>query len=384
MTLEGYRLYSNKIAICLIPIFVFVVFCMFIIIDGSILANQFSMGWKGYGLVAAILLPSAIPVGLYVRFALKQMRFYTERSDFLVPFHCYLTCLILFGFDCVLVTIMPIKFCGIIGQVAFSICLLIIGNSVSWKMYIPANFIYGICVMAGSYFENKLTPPRWAPWAADIVYLPSYITIPTVWLIMVAISLLNYINEADTKKNYKVLEDLDYRNNRDPLTKCYNRNMLKLKEIRGYGLIMLDIDHFKRLNDEYGHDNGDKSLSFMADVILQCIRKDNDLAIRYGGEEFLIVIKGLPPGIRGMEVLGKIAETIRSSIEIQTLRASTDHKSLQSPFTVSLGANLWIEGMTLEENIKVVDSYLYCAKESGRNKVCYPNLDKIPEEKKNA
>lgn len=378
MRLENYRLYSNKIAIRLIPIFVFITFCLFIFIDGRILAKEFELGWKGYRIVAIILLPSSIPVLLYWRFVNKQMRHYTEKSDFMIPFCCYITCLILFAIDSVLVTVMPIKFCGIIGQMAFCICLLVIGNSTSHKLYIPANAIYCACVVVGSYCDNHLIPKYWLRnYGEDyIVYLPDYITIPTVIFLMIAITILNYISELDSKKNYKVLEDLEYRDSHDPLTRCYNRNKLKANELKNSGLIMLDIDHFKRLNDEYGHNNGDRSLVFMSKVVRGCIRADKDFVIRYGGEEFLIIIKDIPLNNQGMEILASIAESIRVNIEDKTKEAAVNKKDILSPFTVSIGANVWMKGMTLEENIKVVDSYLYNAKTSGRNKVCYPSWNK--------
>lgn len=365
MTLNEYRLVSNKIAICLIPLFVLVVFCLFIFIDGSILANNFNMRWKGFALVAAIILPSSIPTFFYINFAIKHIKFYTEKSSFHVPFYCYLTCLSLFLIDCVLVTVMPIKFCGIIGQISFTICLLVVGDGVSWNMYVPANICYGFCVMLGSFLENKLTPSQWLDFAADIVYLPSYITVPTVWLIIVAVTLLNRINELDAVKNYERFKKLEYLNIHDPLTDCYNRSIITQKVFEDSGIIMIDIDHFKALNDEYGHSNGDKSLTFISQIIKNNIRRDKDYAIRYGGEEFIIVIKDLD----NLKILYDKAESIRQAIETETKQAANDSK-IMTPFTVSVGICIFNERLTIENNIKIADSFLYFAKNSGRNRVC--------------
>lgn len=365
MTLNEYRLVSNKIAICLIPLFVLVVFCLFIFIDGNILANNFNMGWKGFALVATIILPSSIPTFFYINSAVKYIRFYTEKSSFRVPFYCYLTCLSLFLVDCVLVTVMPIKFCGIIGQIAFTICLLVVGNCVSWNMYIPANICYGCCVMLGSFLENKLMPSRWLDFAADIVYLPGYITVPTVWLIIIAVTVLNRINELDTIKNYERLEKLEYLNTHDPLTDCYNRNMITQEVFENSGIIMLDIDHFKVLNDKYGHNNGDKSLALMSQIVKNNIRKNKDYTIRYGGEEFVVVIKDLD----NLKILYDKAENIRQAVETETKQAAIDSK-IMAPFTISVGICIFNKRLTVENNIKVADSFLYFAKDSGRNRVC--------------
>lgn len=147
----------------------------------------------------------------------------------------------------------------------------------------------------------------------------------------------------------------------DALTGCKNRCVLSADNLKDSGLLMLDIDYFKKINDDHGHLNGDESLRFLVKTVKSCIRY-GDIIIRYGGEEFIIVLKGLS----NINKLKVIAEDIR--IKVATL--SRVESSIKAPFTISIGGCLWKEGVSLEDNIKTLDSYLYAAKHAGRNATC--------------
>jgi len=115
---------------------------------------------------------------------------------------------------------------------------------------------------------------------------------------------------------------------------------------------MLDIDHFKRYNDTYGHPAGDQLLAEIARIVSKEIR-EADLAIRYGGEEFLVMLPetDLPSG-------QKAAERIRKAV--------AEHTTV----TASLGvATLRLPECTLEQLVRMADQALYRAKEGGRNRV---------------
>lgn len=126
----------------------------------------------------------------------------------------------------------------------------------------------------------------------------------------------------------------------------------------GSGILMIDINHFKKINDTYGHLNGDKSLQFLVSTLKSNIRKD-DKVIRFGGEEFIIVLKGL----NDINKLKDVAENIR--LKVATF--SRIESSIKAPFTISIGGCLWKEEASLDDNIKVLDSYLYVPKQAGRN-----------------
>jgi diguanylate cyclase (GGDEF)-like protein len=149
---------------------------------------------------------------------------------------------------------------------------------------------------------------------------------------------------------------------RDPLTGLANRRLMDINIERclllaernktSLNVIMLDIDYFKRYNDTYGHAEGDKLLSEIGRILLNCIRTA-DLAVRYGGEEFLVL---LPETSAGMAV--EIAERIRMSVEKETI------------VTISLGVSSCSDGVATKENIIVAaDNALYKAKANGRNRV---------------
>lgn len=154
----------------------------------------------------------------------------------------------------------------------------------------------------------------------------------------------------------------------DTLTRLYNRNYLK--EISGsinlskVAIIMLDIDHFKSVNDRYGHDVGDIVLRSIAKKIANETRLE-DRVIRYGGEEFLIFLRWR----ENREEVIKIAERIRKNISKESIRVDDD---LSIHITISIGVNTNPdECESLEKAIKRADKMLYIAKNEGRNRVEY-------------
>ena len=366
MTFSSYRLKNNKVSINLIPAFVCSVFALFIGLDGSILARQFNMGWIGYVTVASIISPSWVITLVYVSYTSRKFKQQLSRKDeIIIPILCYTVTLLLFGVDCVLVTYMPIKYCGIIGQVSFCIALLVIGNAVTWHYYLPANIVYSVLVLVGSYFENKLTPGDWLPWKSELIYLPTHLTIPTVIMVMVAVTILNRLSEIDSIRSYKDREALQYLTEHDPLTGAYNRTSLKREYFLDKFFFMIDIDHFKKLNDNFSHEMGDKCLKKFAEIVRNNIRKEDRL-IRYGGEEFIILFNGEST----KEEMHQKADDLRKAVEEETSKIKDfADPNFVAPFTISVGVNRMNPNYTLEDNIKVADKYLYEAKEKGRNRV---------------
>ncbi|APH43399.1 diguanylate cyclase [Leptospira interrogans] len=156
----------------------------------------------------------------------------------------------------------------------------------------------------------------------------------------------------------------------DPLTGIWNRRgFLKLtqrsialenRHKNEWAILMIDIDHFKQVNDRFGHDAGDKTLIRVAQILSRSIRQ-TDVVCRWGGEEFAIFLCGV-----GQEISINIAEELRKEVENQ-IRLKDGN-----PVTLSIGVSGGKQN--LEEAFTNADQALYQAKTSGRNRVCAFNF----------
>lgn len=156
----------------------------------------------------------------------------------------------------------------------------------------------------------------------------------------------------------------------DPLTGLYNRRFLEetintitaqIKR-RGttLGILAIDVDYFKQVNDAYGHDAGDKVLVEVAKTIKSSIR-ESDIAVRYGGEEFLVLLMDVQPGSTV-----HVAEKIRTAVESKVIDIGT----AQLKKTISIGVSEFpVDSDKIWQCIKFADVALYKAKEEGRNRV---------------
>jgi diguanylate cyclase len=137
-----------------------------------------------------------------------------------------------------------------------------------------------------------------------------------------------------------------------------------------FGLLLVDIDHFKKFNDTYGHQTGDVVLKHVAQQIRAAIR-NTDIAARYGGEEFAVMLLDTP--LEGVQI---VAERVRSSIESMKVKTD-DHGELH--VTASVGVALCPQHATNDKDlIEVTDRALYHAKRVGRNNVQFFDPFKIP------
>ena len=178
---------------------------------------------------------------------------------------------------------------------------------------------------------------------------------------------------ASSMKHSQVIRSMKDMAIYDTLTHVYNRRYLDQvleEEFRNsrlskqpVSIIMVDIDHFKPINDQYGHDEGDRALIHISSLLKASLRK-HDIVARFGGEEFLVI---LPRTIMKDAVV--IAERIRRAVEANPLSAGNETVHL----TVSLGIAaipaIWPDSK--EEFIKFADTALYEAKGKGRNRVCF-------------
>lgn len=159
----------------------------------------------------------------------------------------------------------------------------------------------------------------------------------------------------------------------DPLTKIYNRQylaeFLKKRSLQNYYLILMDIDFFKKINDQYGHDVGDDVLVAVVNKAKDSLRED-DFIVRFGGEEFLIFVSK-----KTSHEVETIAQRVRMSIEDMMVTSNT-HKIKT---TISLGVNPFpFKARNIDEAIKIADEQLYIAKDSGRN--CIKIFDEANKE----
>jgi diguanylate cyclase (GGDEF)-like protein len=169
--------------------------------------------------------------------------------------------------------------------------------------------------------------------------------------------------------NYFNVKKLESDSLLDPLTHCYNRRALKgrlereIAHAQRYGtdlsIVMFDIDHFKRVNDVYGHSAGDAVLGAVAKAVMASIRSSDCLA-RYGGEEFVLLL----PATRFSKAI-ETAERLRQNLEHMQTTVGGETIKVTSSFGVALHKGA-LDG---DQLIKRADQMLYEAKRLGRNRV---------------
>jgi diguanylate cyclase (GGDEF)-like protein len=171
--------------------------------------------------------------------------------------------------------------------------------------------------------------------------------------------------------NMRLRETLQHQSIVDPLTGLFNRRYLDEtlrrelsraeRETLPLSIIVLDVDHFKRINDEFGHDAGDAVLRTLGYEIKRYVR-DSDVACRFGGEEFVLLLAGCD----------KHTAAQRSNVLLDTIRAMDVPRASQAigPITASLGVATFPEdGNAADALIQAADRAMYTAKRSGRNRV---------------
>ncbi|HRE44585.1 MAG TPA: GGDEF domain-containing protein, partial [Terricaulis sp.] len=170
----------------------------------------------------------------------------------------------------------------------------------------------------------------------------------------------------------KSLETVRVESLTDSLTGLANRRMfdetlrLRMSEARAQNLelslILVDIDHFKRFNDTWGHHTGDQILRFLASA-LQAHERPDYLVARHGGEEFAVILPRT-----SMKLAAQTAETLRAAIQTKRLRRRSTNEDL-GQVTVSIGVARMQSGDTPQGLAERADACLYASKRNGRNQV---------------
>jgi len=182
-------------------------------------------------------------------------------------------------------------------------------------------------------------------------------------------SLMQELGKASLEKKNKYLEIIS---NKDELTKLANRRFFndyfkRLSTQKGNGIfpitiLFVDIDDFKKFNDNYGHTEGDKCLKQVASVFKKYTKRKFDLAARYGGEEFIIIFTST-----NHDNAFQIAEKIRKSI--YDLKIPHQYSAVEEYVTISIGISIMAEDTgEMKKFIELADKALYTAKTSGKNK----------------
>jgi len=171
-------------------------------------------------------------------------------------------------------------------------------------------------------------------------------------------------------------DKLHHASRHDPLTDLPNRRYIssRLKELvalarrkdTGFALILLDLDHFKTINDNYGHETGDRVLCWVAQALGETLRSC-DIAGRWGGEEFLIILPDTTSE-QAREVALRLRERIKA---VQLPDADRFDASQQASLSLSasLGVSVYHSGESYEETLRRTDDAMYRAKAQGRDQV---------------
>lgn len=234
-----------------------------------------------------------------------------------------------------------------------------------WKI-----LLYLICLFIGGYIAYTVV--FWGQYKGIIDLI-----VPVVFFFGAVFVMLVCSLSLRTAENLRRIYVLERENTTDSLMGIYNRRFFdrRLREEfsrsvryqQPLSLLMIDIDHFKRVNDRWGHQIGDLVLKRLAELLKGCLR-DTDIICRYGGEELVIIL----PHTSADTAL-QLAERLRErteKTEILTEDASPDNQSVQ--VTISLGVSTLIPEMeSFQMMLKQADSALYLAKQQGRNRVVF-------------
>ncbi len=177
--------------------------------------------------------------------------------------------------------------------------------------------------------------------------------------------------ESLERANEKIL----YLSQRDALTGCFNRGYMNdqlpreirraLRYRRALSLALCDLDHFKTINDSFGHQCGDRVLTLFVESLNELIRTDSDWLARYGGEEFLLVLPETT-----LENAERLAQRLRARIAGKTFECQGEAIQITASFgVVGFSAGELPKGLQAEALLNQADEFLYRAKKKGRNRV---------------
>ncbi|MGH6646300.1 diguanylate cyclase domain-containing protein [Aquabacterium sp.] len=224
-----------------------------------------------------------------------------------------------------------------------------------------------------------LSDPQMDPRMEFIRFVLAAGTLPAVSGVAYYVSKMRNRLQEQKSELAHALDLLQEIASRDELTRLVNRRhmqqrieqeaSMQLRSGEPFCLALIDLDHFKRVNDQHGHAVGDQVLKEFADAALQALRK-TDILARWGGEEFLLLLPNEQPG-SAQAALARIADCLRA--HQHTPGASG------LPVTFSAGLTDHPAGEPLHETLERADQALYCAKDQGRNRTVMRTAAHTPE-----
>jgi diguanylate cyclase (GGDEF)-like protein len=241
-------------------------------------------------------------------------------------------------------------------------------------IYFPNRLVYSVLIGTGSsvVFGFMLMFQRQLQWD-DLL---------TLVLLLVMGNALGYFAASrihiSQRRQFRSALLLEQTADRDPLTSCYNRRflqkgILEAELTRAYrdgtplSVVMCDIDHFKRINDTFGHAAGDQVLVEFAVVMLSATRETVDHVIRYGGEEFLIIL----PQTNAAGAFATAHRIRQLFADVVSRTSSGDISSVTASFGIASVSILnGPQTISSEALIAAADEQLYAVKHNGRNSVC--------------
>jgi diguanylate cyclase (GGDEF)-like protein len=215
-------------------------------------------------------------------------------------------------------------------------------------------------------------------WTVEILGRPELLILPKITnvvagCVVLGLLLFHWLPLAvrDWKRSEQRTRDLQTLAAIDPLTGLYNRRQFESlaraelgrsqRYMRQCSFLMIDIDHFKRVNDTFGHEMGDWVLKTVA-TILATARREADVVARFGGEEFVIMLPETTP-----EAAATVAERIRSMVAANSMAIGDATLNV----TISAGVGeVTASSASIEAVLRDADRALYQAKQTGRNRVC--------------
>ena len=246
--------------------------------------------------------------------------------------------------------LLPDRQFAIPGMIIMNLIFVCAGFSAPFRYSMPAHLFLIVDIAVADMFIHYEN--------VEMMYL---FNLPCI----LAVGAMHHMMQGVYFEHYFAKDQLKQLAVHDQLTKAFNRN--KLKELvdpktnvltryvyTNVSFLLIDIDFFKKVNDQFGHESGDKVLMWLADILRSAVR-ETDLVIRWGGEEFLIIMSGCT-----IENATRIAENIREKVE------NSDNGVCKS--TISIGVSEY-KGGEYNAAVKNADDALYQAKNSGRNKV---------------